>query len=260
MPRVFLPFFTFGLTLLLSACLGGSGNGGQLTGGCNPFAIVNGEKCGSVRGPIALLELQDQTGNLVSLCTGTFITTRKILTAAHCFMDIAGGTVRSGDFKASIIGVAIHPRFRDNASGLPYDVAVATIDKEINIAPLPLLASWAPSPGMVLTVMGYGVDEEGKVGTLRGISLVIYHSDRHYFYTQFLDAEGGLCLGDSGGPAVTLNYQGIPAVVGINHAVFAPRTGGGLPACGHPNTVSIFVPVLNHLDFILKVAPEAGLV
>ncbi|MCS6893731.1 MAG: S1 family peptidase [Deltaproteobacteria bacterium] len=264
------------ISFLLTACLsvfllscGGDGEGGpdtQLSGGCNIYAIANGKQCGQTRGPIAYLALH-AGGGYAGSCTGTFVAPNKIVTAAHCLDGVSGITVVSGDYVSSAVQAIKHPKWKNNVNNR-FDIGIVVVADPINSELIPLLASVAPFVGMRVQVMGYGLDENRDPGVsknpqekLKGATMVITGVDNSYFYSSFDTSDSAICLGDSGGPAIGKNVAGLPGLIGVNHAVYAPIDGQGLPICDAEGVVSIFVPIPDNeiINFILKHIPEAGI-
>ncbi|MCS6961826.1 MAG: S1 family peptidase [Deltaproteobacteria bacterium] len=254
--------------IFFSGC-GGDGDSasGQLTGGCSLYAIANGDKCGKERGPIAFLGIISPGQGYSGTCTGTFITPNKILTAAHCFQGAASARVLSGDYASEVVQVIKHPRWRNNINN-KYDVAVVVVRDPIDVPPLPLLVSVFPGPGLLIRAMGYGLDETRDPGynkdhedRLKGALMVIASVDQNFFYSTFASSDAAICLGDSGGPAISWNASGVAGIIGVSHAIYAPSDSMGLPICDNEQVVSIFVPVADNeiINFILTHAPEAGI-
>lgn len=265
-----ITFYVFPLFLILTGCGGDGGNSKeQLTGGCRINAIANGQKCGSGRGPVAFLAIYSGGSGYSGQCTGTFITRDKILTAAHCVDGARSIAVVSGDYKSEVVRAVQHPGWR-KGRGREFDVAVLTVSQPADdIAPLPIIGSFMPEPGGKIRVMGYGLDQhrvpislEEIPNMLKGAEMVISGVDGHYFYSTFATSDAAICFGDSGGPAVGTSPVGLPGILGINHAIYAPIDRNGFPICDHREVVSIFISVPRGeiLDFILRLAPGAAVV
>jgi V8-like Glu-specific endopeptidase len=170
-------------------------------------------------------------------CTATLITSRTLLTAAHCFDPAAGppGLTRLTDVFVQNTVVApdktspnwlridpahtrLHPRW--NASDrLSYDLALAALPSPSTVTPAPasFRALGASDVGTPLTVVGYGLTGVGLSdnGTRRVATLPLKAVTTKHL--QLGDgATTGLCNGDSGGPSFIAGRDGRRRVAGVH--------------------------------------------
>ncbi|MEN9804752.1 MAG: hypothetical protein RIS41_1599 [Actinomycetota bacterium] len=173
------------------------------------------------------------------LCSGTFISSEWILTAAHCIADRA--TVYTGSTSVpslrsvgSATGYA-HPYYSYNAFQLIYDFGLYKLDAPVSIdsSLLPQIASYddtaAWSTGTPVQAIGWGVTSAG--GTVSPVLLTGNMSivdktscaDLDLSLGNVFDASTAICTfapavsscnGDSGGPVIA-NVGGIYTVVGV---------------------------------------------
>jgi secreted trypsin-like serine protease len=168
----------------------------------------------------ALLAQQAYSDGTWVTCTGTLISPRVFLTAAHCdegvsrvavtfdsTYDAASGTTYAGAYHAD-------PAY-DQAQSDPHDIAVVVLDKAVKgIAParLPKAGSLGGLTGSAtFTSVGYGAQavDQGQGGK------TFAYADVRYVSTGTLNSltpswlrisqnpstgNGGTCYGDSGGP------------------------------------------------------------
>lgn len=208
------------------------------------LAITGGQPDGNNHPYVAVVLSPEYTGpGLYSLCSGSFISGTKFVTAAHCAPDnsrvsvfIPGVGLVGGDFDAN------DGYCPGCGNGLPgfvtHDVAVVITDASV---PLPRYAN-LPAPYLVDTLgmntpvdlVGFGVFDRVHIpGTgapdWAGIDLV-----RRYAPTELVDSNhvhadefiklranksqgsGGICFGDSGGPDL---LGGTDTILAVNSYV-----------------------------------------
>jgi hypothetical protein len=155
----------------------------------------------------------------VTVCTGTLIAPRVVLTAAHCLgllppgraEIVVGRDVEAAD--ARHIAIVRSLRHPDWVSPF-HDLALVQLAGDAGIAPIALVdttdAAWLP--GNLLTLVGYGRDDDGQTGTRRSGRACVFETTAKHFRVRPQPALS--CAGDSGGPALA-EVDGVEQVVGV---------------------------------------------
>ena len=155
------------------------------------------------------------------MCTATLVGKKMVLTAAHCIHTgmshvfyVAGGTYVAD-------AVAPHPSW--NSQTLMNDIGLVKLKAAPNVTPS-IVSQHAPTPGLKLTLIGYGKTSSYKQDA--GLKRIAYNSVYQVNPTRFTFAGSGggignTCKGDSGGPAfATLGGQEVQ--VGVTSAGATP--------------------------------------
>jgi secreted trypsin-like serine protease len=168
--------------------------------------IINGTAVSPVDSPVALI--LSKSGKSTFLCTGSLISSNAILTASHCVTRQVNTTsVIIGGRPFAVRKAAVHPGARVRQGLIVDDVAILFLKKPSSKPKLSLLVSRATEPGDSISILGYGLDQFGRVGTLRQGTAVIEQVLSNFIVTLFNSVQlSNSCNGDSGGPA-TFSYS-----------------------------------------------------
>ena len=204
----------------------------------------------------AVVSLEDDLGE--QLCSGTVIGTQAsnavVLTAAHCLDQpitraLFGEDRRRPVWISNISSALAHPGF-DYDTGR-YDIALVVLDDappEVRALPLPS-AQW---DGLTLDgsveIIGYGDTETSADNTLR-LAVPTKLSSLDALQFSYDQALGGPCLGDSGGPALSL-IDGWSTVVGV--------TSFGSGGCRSQGVSTRVIAALDFLDSQVDRRPCIG--
>ena len=211
--------------ILFAATMQGcSGGGGDSENPCSDLnlKVYGGEQCKYEQSPVIALVALDAYANPIGVCSATMVTVDDALTAAHCIkLALIPNAVEVVAFVNNeiheIVNAAIHPYWNDEV-GSPFDLAMITLDRPINIAPLPLFVGNQLLPDEEITVYGYGKYKAGEDLTettdFRAAFMKVSVVNEYQFGALFDTTNSSICQGDSGGPAVQKLFGG-SGIVGV---------------------------------------------
>ncbi len=186
----------------------------------NNSNIVNGqlvESSNTLASHVALISTVDLMGN-TEICTGVFISMKQILTAAHCIAkntDDMSVTFRTLNFDADanvidlpIIKVKL---IQKNQSTSRQDLALIEINPTSDLQAVPVQILKSEAIISKLSLIGFGATSSTAFinGELRTKNVTIDSSQLLKINFEINQAQnnGGVCFGDSGGPALYFDQK-----------------------------------------------------
>ena len=166
------------------------------------------------------------SSNSGSLCTGSVVSSRAVLTAAHCVAPSVVGTGNSFDVYTgtsfgtssplAVASVAYDAAFSPDNLGAGHDIAMLTLARATSLPALPVNKSALGSSNLnsPVRLVGYGVNthDDAGAGIKRSVTTSLAAIDPQLI--QVGSSEQQTCHGDSGGPALQ-RLNGVETVVGV---------------------------------------------
>jgi secreted trypsin-like serine protease len=157
-------------------------------------------------------------------CTGTLVTKRVVVTAAHCIDGVPasriGFAIGPNAFRPQVsipaARAVAHPNW--NPVRITNDIGIVVLAADAPVAPIALNATALDSSwvGRRLAFVGYGASN-GFTGSGGGVKRSVVLPLSQIGATQFAyeGRTANTCFGDSGGPALAIGEGNVPSLVGV---------------------------------------------
>jgi secreted trypsin-like serine protease len=249
------------VALLAAGCSGGGGGNSTSPSDLCGFIhsktrIISGTSCVAGASSVVQLNIIESDGR-AGLCSGTVISPTVVLTAAHCFAfsNVASASVEQNGKVTPVKKLIAHPNVSRLSDGtVVHDVALVILNKAVNYPSLPLVRSKDVTSGDDLFIYGYGLDENGKLGQLKGGKMTVSSTTDDLIIAIFDGSGSDTCNGDSGGPALLQVSDGTYGIVGT--------TSEGTSAACKAQDISSFGLVQSDANFnwIVSQVPDVGVI
>lgn len=244
----------------------------------SPPQIVGGEPARPTEFPeFAALKIYPVGADRPGLCSATMIASNKALTAGHCIEALGSDsrfTVIPGyfdqpireesDFEVAVSEVHVHPDYSEDLLGIENDIAVVTLETDVNSRVASVLIGNKPLENQPAIGAGLGlVDYEEQIlpsvlqkfrttipsnETCNNDPLSGLYYDRTLICVSPRFSPAVPCFGDSGGPLL-VKTGGRRAVAGVASVLDS--------FCVTGTTFAAYTRVTEYTDFIKRHSPNS---